>query len=49
MKAYQYFQEFEYKNPAITSSISQRGKQGLACLPSDYFTSLVTVIKYDTQ
>ena len=35
---------------AITSSVSQRGKkQGPACLPSDHFTSPVTVITWYKQ
>ena len=41
-----YFQEFKSKNSAFTSSISQCGKQGLACSPRDHFTTSVTVIKW---
>ena len=44
-KSLPVFPRFECKNIAITSSISQRGKQGLAWLPSNDFTSAVTVIK----
>ena len=49
MTVYQYLQEFEGKNSAVISSVSQRSKQGLTCLPSDYFTSAVTVIKWNRQ
>ena len=33
----------------IISSVSQRGKQGLACSTSNHFTNLVTVITWYEQ
>ena len=45
-----YFQGYKCESSNHTSSVSQRGKkQGLACLPSDHFTSLVTVITWYKQ
>ena len=45
MRAYQYFQGFKCKNPAITSSVSQLGKQGLAFSLRDHLTSPVIAVK----